>query len=45
MNEFSKTMYLELGVRMVMLGAWVDPEGKKKWSMCENCLCTAVTGC
>jgi len=29
-------MYLELGVRMVVLGGWVDPEGKKKWSVYEN---------
>ena len=33
MNEFAQTMYLELGVRMVVLGAWVNPEGDKKWSV------------
>lgn len=37
MNEFVQTMYLELGIWMVVLGAWVDPEGKKKWSMYEIC--------
>jgi len=33
MNEFSRSMYLELGVRMVVFGAWVDTDGKKKWSL------------
>ena len=36
MNDFAQTMYLEQGVRMVVLGGWVDPEGKKKWSVYEN---------
>jgi len=33
MNEFARSMYLELGVRMVVFGAWVDTDGKKKWSL------------
>jgi hypothetical protein len=33
MNEFAQTMYLELGVQMVVLGGWMDPNGKKKWRM------------
>lgn len=36
MNEFAQTMYLELGVRMVVLGAWVNPEGHKKWSVYDH---------
>ena len=26
-------MYLELGVWMVVFSAWVDMDGKKKWSL------------
>jgi len=33
MNEFARSMYLELGVRMVVFGAWVDTDRKKKWSL------------
>jgi len=33
MNEFARSMYLELGVQMVVLGAWVDTDRKKKWSL------------
>jgi hypothetical protein len=44
MNEFAQSMYLELGVRMVVLGAWVDLEWKKKWSVCETYLFTIAGG-
>jgi len=33
MNEFAKSMYLELGVWMVVFGAWVDMDRKKKWEL------------
>jgi len=31
MNEFARSMYLEL--QMVVFGAWVDTDRKKKWSL------------
>jgi len=33
MNEFARSMYLEFGVQMVVFCAWVDMDGKKKWSL------------
>jgi hypothetical protein len=44
MNDFSQRMYLELGVRMVTFGGWVDTKGKKKWSMYENMHITVPGG-
>lgn len=32
-NQFARTMYLEMGVRMVVLGAWIGSDRKKKWTM------------
>jgi hypothetical protein len=33
MNAFQHSMYLKYGVRMVVLGGWINPAGKRKWSV------------
>lgn len=33
MHDFAHKMYLELGVHMVSLVAWVNPLGEKRWTM------------